>query len=475
MTSPAVGGSEKRRPGRSLFNRPQWSAPHPTEAKGDIFSRGAQSYAARVAEREAKRQKRAARKSSKAPSEDEKNEHREKRRRISDDDQSSDDESEGDDDGIEAKDNKTEQRSAKDSTAKQRAATDELSVSASPAPVTSPALNHVSQASQPKIEDLDIKKSPQATAETPNPSAESQPSKSNVIELTDDESDSRTDFLLVANSESRANTTSETAATTNEAAAVQDEGLASSEDEFPELAQKARQLARERKLGIHRSISPAPAPYEAADELKFSASRAEGNQSKPEAPVIKLLVTSRIPNTRRLEVRRKLDQRLRDVRRAWCQHSNLSEQDMMDVILVWRDMRMYDSSSCESLGLGVGADGDITLHGKRRSGEDMDRVGLEAMTIAMFEEMKREKQRRKALEDGAEQPEVEEQPKPKPKEAVEPKVRLVLRARGLSEVKVIMQMVRSSLRRRQWFLTFFAAYQNVPNCASIQSGKEASG
>ena len=457
MTSPAAGSPEKRPPGRSLFNRPRANAPPPARQNGDIFSRGAESYAARIAEREARRQKRGARESLRTTSEDEHDGHPEKRRRISDDDQSSSDESDDEKDGTKAKPRNSRRKPTEGAaTKKQRASATEVSVSASPVPVPSPTLGHASEPPKPQIEHLDITDTPEVTAAASKPPEESQPSRAAVIELDDGHSDMRSETPAASDGETHLSTTNRATAPADEAVASQDEGTASSEDEFPELSHQARQLARQRKQGINRSTSPTPALHKAALESNLDELQTRASQTKPEAPVIKLLITSSIPNTRRLEVRRRLDQRLRDVRRAWCQHSGLSEQDMMDVILVWRDKRLFDSSSCQSLGLGVDAEGDTTLGRDPIDSEDNDRVRLEAMTIAMFEEMRREKQRRKMLEAGAEQSEFEGQPKlsSRPKDSEEPKVRLVLRAKNLPEVKVILPMVRLNFCSRSYMLIF---------------------
>ncbi|PYH90683.1 hypothetical protein BO71DRAFT_443717 [Aspergillus ellipticus CBS 707.79] len=65
--------------------------------------------------------------------------------------------------------------------------------------------------------------------------------------------------------------------------------------------------------------------------------------------VVQILITSKIPNTKPLIVRRKMRQPLKDVRLAWCNRQNLSKQMQGSVFLTWKGKRLFDVTTCRSL------------------------------------------------------------------------------------------------------------------------------
>lgn len=70
-----------------------------------------------------------------------------------------------------------------------------------------------------------------------------------------------------------------------------------------------------------------------------------------EDPIVKILITSEIANTKPLVVLRKASQSLKDVRLAWCSRQNMSEEEKSSVLLTWKGRRLFDVTTCRSLGL----------------------------------------------------------------------------------------------------------------------------
>ncbi|CAG8267284.1 unnamed protein product [Penicillium nalgiovense] len=75
----------------------------------------------------------------------------------------------------------------------------------------------------------------------------------------------------------------------------------------------------------------------------------------PEVPaddlVVQIMITSDIANTKPLLVHRKMSQRLRDVRLAWCNRQNFEPQIQASIYLTWKGRRLFDVTTCRSLGI----------------------------------------------------------------------------------------------------------------------------
>ncbi|KAJ5524883.1 hypothetical protein N7494_011533 [Penicillium frequentans] len=88
----------------------------------------------------------------------------------------------------------------------------------------------------------------------------------------------------------------------------------------------------------------------------LSPSRKSPQPSKPsepsvEDPVVQILITSEIPNTKPLLVHRKMSQGLREVRLEWCKRQGLTAGSKSPVYLTWRDRRLFDVTTCRTLGI----------------------------------------------------------------------------------------------------------------------------
>lgn len=149
-----------------------------------------------------------------------------------------------------------------------------------------------------------------------------------------------------------------------------------------------------------------------------------------EDPVVQILITSEIPNTKPLVVQRKLSQRLRDVRLAWCQRQGFDERMTSGVFLTWNRKRLFDVTTCKSLGIHK-----KSMHNgwpfDMSADDDVLRVHMVATTEELQARETKQAQRNPFTFDD----EQEEQPEPKPM----PTIKVILKnpVYGDLTVKVI--------------------------------------
>jgi hypothetical protein len=63
------------------------------------------------------------------------------------------------------------------------------------------------------------------------------------------------------------------------------------------------------------------------------------------------VISSDIENTTPLLVHRKMSQGLKEVRLAWCNRQNLAPETHSSIYLTWKGRRLFDVTTCRSLGL----------------------------------------------------------------------------------------------------------------------------
>jgi hypothetical protein len=155
-----------------------------------------------------------------------------------------------------------------------------------------------------------------------------------------------------------------------------------------ELAALARQ-ARQRRLQRTHAATPDTA-------TKSPTPREPGSDSPQTLPLpdppVKILVISQIDQTSPLMVYRKLSQNLREIRLAWCGRQGFDQAFTDNVFLVHRMRKVYDVTTCRSLGLETDADGNITMKGAEGK-EGVDQVALEAVTQDIYDRMLADKER----------------------------------------------------------------------------------
>ncbi|KAI9693992.1 MAG: hypothetical protein M1822_003263 [Bathelium mastoideum] len=233
-------------------------------------------------------------------------------------------------------------------------------------------------------------------------------------------------------------------------------------EEFPELAAAARARARQRELETRNQAHKTQTNFVLGGAETTSAMPVISSPPAAPDPVVKLLITSPIIGCRPLLVSRKLSQRLQEVRAAWCSKQTFPPSvDAADVFLTWRGRRIFDVTSCKSLGIAVDGMGTVFIPGQKIgfNSEEVEglteegdadgsvKVHLEAVTEEILETLKLEKAGRKAEQgqaassglqhDGdAHSDSAAEMGQPLEKEV---QVRIILKAKGMKDYKIIVK------------------------------------
>lgn len=344
LGEPTSASALPPKPKRQLFNRPAWAATRDepakkTEGHDDVFSRSAESYKEILAEKERKKQAKGQKKADKEARRDS-GRGSEKKKRTSEGGSGSIDSKKRiritDDDyaafGVERTPKKEELRERDDT-------------------------------------ESPIKKQPATTKPAKKQMA--------VIELGDSDDEDELGSQTVVDRR---------APVPAPAPAYEED----SEEEFPELVAAARERRRQRELDtLNRSITP-------NTSNNPTSTRQAHEPTPPPAPdpVIQVLITSDIPDTRPLVVHRKLSQRLQEIRLVWCEKQGFSKEMTANVFLIYKLRKLYDVTTCKSLGIECDSEGRIMGRGNSvfESEEDKSRVHVLAVTEQMFEQMKRDRE-----------------------------------------------------------------------------------
>lgn len=226
-----------------------------------------------------------------------------------------------------------------------------------------------------------------------------------------------------------------------------------------ELKRKAREKARLRKLGLEPTqlMTPEPVTAKSQSPQLASAARAgsilsigeatfSNSPPPPDKPkkeddiVVRILISTGIPNTKPLIVNRRATQNFQQVKEAWCKRQGFDAATTRKVILTWRGTKLFNTTTCTGI--------LRTLKGEiRKSGgagldsEDDDadpskgNIEVEAVTEDILAERKlaREKEERVlSLGKGDEEPPDEGSGEPEvPKE---PEYQLQLKCPGIEQV-----------------------------------------
>ncbi len=401
------GGSVSKK--RILFNKPSWSKPQALSNGANLFHRSNQTYVDSAAEMERERKKKLARKERGRAHREDSEIRSGKRRRIS-----SDEEDENDGSSSDEKSSHVEEHKLAPTPSKK----DNTSI---PTPVSpqrtklSPKtlLERYEAAMEAKV--LDIEKKLKAKP-------------FEIINIEDDEN----------HLELQADKDDDDIAVVNPPRPSRLDDQPPSDEEFPELARQARDKARRKRLEADIvSTTPDPSPAGSSNShLQRSQSLHQSTPPPPAPdPVLQILITSTIPNTEPLIVNRKLSQRLKEVRITWTERQQFTTDFAESVFLTWRGRRLFDVASCKSLGIIVDSNGNIRTRGD--SLEDLDgKIHMEAMTAEIFQAYKKAKMHEVA--EGMEAPAEETVFK---EEKKEPQIRIILKARGFADVKLIVKPV----------------------------------
>lgn len=414
MTMIAEAANQAQKPPlkRSLFNRPAWSRPQNIGSGEEIFHRSSSSYADLAAETERKRKAKLARKETELAKDEIDKDGGEKRRRLSSD--SSED---------------SDQASFHSKHHAQRASSKEEKFR------TRPAKPKEQKAEQRNVETTrhssprSISKRYENLSNASRSPTQPKSCATDIIDL-EDESD---DASALGKDENHAIIQPE------ETVPPEDDDFPASDDEYAELARKAREKARTKRLedDLVSVIKKPSSSVEPENHLRRSLSaQRPTTPSAMSDPEIYILITSAIENTKPLIIKRKLSQRLKDVRITWCQHQQFTPDMASTIFLTWRGKRLFDVTSCKSLGIAVDAEGNVTTKGlEDMFGEEEKKIHMEAMTEGLLEQYRKTRKRR------TEEPGLEDEPVPAPHKPQEAQVRVILKAKGFDDFKLIVKPV----------------------------------
>ncbi|KAL9638831.1 MAG: hypothetical protein Q9164_001311 [Protoblastenia rupestris] len=215
------------------------------------------------------------------------------------------------------------------------------------------------------------------------------------------------------------------------------------DEEFPELARKAREKAQRKRLAQDVVSSPGSSRTGLNGEFfRLYHIPPSTPPSPPPDPVLQILITSDIENTQPLIVNRRLSQRLKDVRLAWAERQGFARDLIETLFLTWRGKRLFDVTSCKSLGISVDADGRVHHKGDVL-GDEEGRVHMEVMTPELLENYKKTKRDAKTREEG-ESPNFQ-QTAPSRKGS-ETQVKVILKAKGFDDFKLIVKPILNAFR-----------------------------
>ncbi|KAL8944659.1 MAG: hypothetical protein Q9211_000503 [Gyalolechia sp. 1 TL-2023] len=397
---------------RPLFTKPSWAQEDKSSNSTDFFRRSNQSYAHIAAEAERKRQRRLARKQRERACKDSHLEQADKRRRISSDSDS---------------ENGSDHSSSDNTTSAQRKQS-QYSISNE----------------EPKVEERKRSLSPPRLRSSPKSLGQrnetelavkkdikgQKPLSTNIVDLEDEDDPS----------EAKKDEEVEVTAVNRFEPPPEDDELIPSDDEFAELARKAREKARRKRMEADVRSPPFGTPEARTQEGHVDRAKPVHEHTPPPAapdPVVSILITSRITNTDPLIVNRKVSQRLKDVRVTWCQRQGFTPEITASVFLTWRGKRLFDVTTCKSLGIGVDSNGNIVMKGQKDIlGEEERQIHMEAMTEEIMEEYQRPK---RSEAEGESHQDTEAHPEEAPVAEKEPQVRIILKAKGFTDFKLIVK------------------------------------
>ncbi|KAL2007132.1 hypothetical protein VTN00DRAFT_8570 [Thermoascus crustaceus] len=159
-----------------------------------------------------------------------------------------------------------------------------------------------------------------------------------------------------------------------------------SDGEFSGLAQKARERMQHlSELPTYKNRNSQASGSSDTIQPAAKAPRHDicpTHASSQQDDVVQILITSDIENTKPLIVHRRMSQRLRDVRLAWCRRQGFGEEMTSSVFLTWKGRRLFDVTTCRSLGIHIKGDSDPLWSSNDNPGceGEVIRLHMEAVT-----------------------------------------------------------------------------------------------
>lgn len=369
-SSQAASSKPSDPPKRALFSKPSWSNPKKIKTTDDLFNRSNQSYVGAAEERARRRERKLAKKQKEQIPDHPSDGRAGKRLRLSDEDSNDDDAA-----SFNSEDSSKARNKKRDANAHRR----EHSSSSKGSP----------QSMQPKAQVKSPSKYP----------TKLKPIAGSLLKNYDDNFSVKTQEPEIQMIGEIRKAQLQNGGKSSVVLEIQDEeddedGILESDNEFAELARKAREKHRRKRLETDLSFGSPGTPSTAGDPASQqrcqSIPKPTPPPPPPRDPVIKIFITSKIENTEPLIVNRRLSQRLRDVRLAWCHRQNFSKEFTEKVFLTWRGCKLWDVTTCVRLGIAVDEFDNILLKGQKDiTGDEETHIHMEAMTEEILEEHKK--------------------------------------------------------------------------------------
>lgn len=226
-----------------------------------------------------------------------------------------------------------------------------------------------------------------------------------------------------------------------------DDDLGFLDEPHPELvaearARKERQLERQKADRLNELRRKYSSPGGPASDGGRSASGDLSHTAAPLSepdPVVHINVSSYIEGTKPGIFKKRLSQRLKDVRIGWCDRQIINGQPLPEesIFLTWRNIKLSDFTTLRNLNIKVDSNGNLQIPSEPNRDAYQGDILLVAFTADLFEEHKRDEERRKKQSQAPTESEEEEAPAAA-EEGVEKveKIRIILVAKGYEEFKL---------------------------------------
>lgn len=389
---------------RALFKKPTWSRPQNLASPADFFHRSNSASVDPVLEAERKRKAKAAKKEAEKASQKVEEQRAEKRQRVS---------REEDDDlyGVSDQDVRAAHLSKSNASLKLAIGNREASTS----------MNGLLKSKSPS-DSLSVHSDHETVGKTVDQKAITKPL--DIIDLEDSDDD---EGLVVAQA--------------RKPPPPEEDDFPASDEEYADLARKAREKARRKRLEDDVLIETRRRPPSIDGDSQSQRHLSTHISTPPPAsrdPEVHILITSRLDNASPLIIKRRLSQRLKDVRLHWCSHNQFTDEMASSIFLTWRGKRLFDVTSCKSLGIAVDKEGRVMAKEQDDIlAEEERKIHMEAMTEEIYEACQKAKRQITEQQDG----DNEEEELPVQQKPPEDQVRLILKAKGFNDFKLIAKPV----------------------------------
>ncbi|SZF03110.1 unnamed protein product [Blumeria hordei] len=212
-----------------------------------------------------------------------------------------------------------------------------------------------------------------------------------------------------------------------------------SDEEFSEFIQQARDREKHKALlRLNKTKQQSPGDIGGFVNAVDDIFETENSASTDMNITVEILITSVIENTKPLRIKRKLCQRLKEARLIWCEKQPIGldaeGRSLRDIVfLTWRGKRLFDVTTCDSLGLCVNfTGGSLTDETAIQSSSN---IHLEAWTEETLRAHESQMRANQALKESCD----ENDEKTKLQKQSPPKCKIIMKAKGMEPFKLAVR------------------------------------